>query len=107
MANNFIDELHMNVFINNPLLEVLDIGNNKLHVLPGTILRGNDRMVSLGLRRNAITSIQRNFFDNMPHLRVINLQTNDCINQFFTISRTIAIDVVPFLDTCFRNYEEL
>lgn len=104
MANNFIEELHMNTFINNPLLENLDIGNNKLPILAGTLLRGNERLISLGLRRNGITAIQSNFFNNLTNLRFINLQSNECVNRFFSIYRPFSVDVAPFLDVCYRNF---
>jgi Leucine-rich repeat (LRR) protein len=104
MANNLITELHANTFFNLVSLESLDFGINQITRLPGTLLRANTRLVSLGARRNGIESIQNNFFSNLTHLRFINLQSNACINRFFSIFRTLAIDVDPFLDLCYRNF---
>lgn len=104
MANNLIDEIHMNTFVNNPLLESLDLGANHIVSLPGTLFRANDRLVSLGLRRNGINAIQSNTFNNLNNLRFLNLQTNECVNQFFSIYRPFSVDVAPFLDLCFRNF---
>lgn len=104
MANNFIPELGNNVFLENVNLESLDLGNNQLTRFPGTLLRANSRLVSLGLRRNGITAIQSNFFNNMPNLRFLNLQTNECVNRFFSNYRGFSVDVAPYLDLCFRNF---
>lgn len=82
-------------------------GANKLTSLQGALLRANTRLVSLGLRRNGITGIQANFFDNLSNLRFVNLQTNECVNGFYSIARTVAADLAPFLDECFRNYWKL
>ena len=107
MANNLIENFHVNTFVSNVNLEVLDFGNNQITSLPGTLLRANGRLVSLGMRRNGITAIQNNFFNNLPNLRFINLQTNECVNQFFSNNRGFAVDVAPFLDSCFRNFSLL
>jgi Leucine-rich repeat (LRR) protein len=104
MANNLLTELNVNTFLVNVNLLSLDIGNNQITRLPGTLLRANTRLTSLGLRRNGITAIQSNFFNNLPNLRFLNLQTNECVNRFITINRSIAVDVAPFLDACYRNF---
>lgn len=104
MANNKIYDLNPNTFLQNVNLESLDFGNNLVTVLPGTLLRANTRLVSLGLRRNNITAIQSNFFNNLTNLRFLNLQTNVCINRFFSIYRPFAVDVAPFLDLCYTNF---
>lgn len=105
MSNNLIDELQPNTFVNNVNLESLDLGVNKLVRLPGTLLRANTRLVSLGLRRNGIEAIQSNFFANLVNLRFLNLQTNNCINRFFSITRPLSVDVTPYLDLCYRNFD--
>lgn len=104
MADNHITELHASTFVNSPLLEVLDIGGNSFERLPGTLLRGNARLQSLGLRRCGINAIQSNFFNNLTNLRIVNLQTNLCVNRFFAIFRPFEVDVAPYLDLCYRNF---
>lgn len=104
MANNFLTEFNVNTFVNSPLLEALDIGGNQFERLPGTLLRGNGRLQSLGLRRCGINAIEPNFFNNLTNLRVVNLQTNLCVNRFFSIFRPFEVDVAPYLDLCFRNF---
>jgi Leucine rich repeat len=104
MSNNLITDLHANTFYNLVNLESLDFGINQITRLPGTLLRANARLVSLGARRNGIQAIQTNFFNNLANLRFINLQSNACINRFFSIYRSLAVDVDPFLDLCYRNF---
>lgn len=105
MANNFINDLNQNVFLTNVNLETLDLGNNQLNILPGTLLRANTRLISLGLRRNGIRAIQNNFFNNLTNLRFLNLQTNLCVNRFFSNYRGFSVDIAPYLDLCFRNFD--
>lgn len=104
MADNLIEQLHNNVFLNNPALEHLDLSSNNLSRLSGLLLRANSRLLSLGLRNCNINAIQSNFFANNPNLQIINLQSNQCVDRWFSIFRPIEVDVTPYLDVCFRNF---
>lgn len=71
------------------------------------MLRNNTQLQHLILNDNQISEIESNFINNLPHLELLKLKDNICVDQDFVpqSNRKILSDVfMTLMFRCFDNY---
>lgn len=108
LGTNNIQVVEEGAFANLPLLERLELVENQIAVFDsvqfGTTLHS---LNYLGLGSNEIHAVDRHVFRRFPGLISFFGAFNVCFSQNFDDIQSIENDVVPYLETCFTNFEEL
>lgn len=108
LGTNNIQVIEEGAFANLPLLERLELVENQIAVFD-SILFGTSfpNLNYLGVGSNQIHAVDRQVFRRFPALLSFFGAFNVCFSQNFDDIHSIETDVVPYLETCFTNFEEL
>lgn len=116
MPNLAIINLRFNVqtieagaFGNLPNLQILDISQGNHRVVNanffGTTL---PRLLTLWLDGSGVFAFDRNVFNQLPNLNTMFMNGNNCqAPTSFVLFNSVEDEVLPFMQNCLRNFEEL
>lgn len=71
-----LNNVSANALVGAPNLQILNLQNNALTVLPSTLLDLSYRLVTINLMQNQLTEIHQTFFSRATNLTNINLNNN-------------------------------
>ncbi|CRK90957.1 CLUMA_CG004646, isoform A [Clunio marinus] len=76
-------------------LEELNVGSNKLESIGKGLLKNNERLQKLSFCYNKLNSIPSEAFNEMKNLVEVDLEKNECINEFYNQSslETMKVDL--------------
>lgn len=129
IVGNAINTVHVNAFTGLPLLQILYLDNNEIRVLSPDVFRpltaaafirlsenlletivgglfaGNPQLEFVALNQNQITAIGRDFLDNTPNLRALDMRGNICStgNWEIGVNGTTIETIRQDLEVCFSN----
>lgn len=105
---NFIRSIEVGAFENLPYLHSIDMSTNFISVIDSYSFGYLPRFQSWRALNNGIDAIDRNMFDKLPDLRSLLVGfENNCVDRDFILIDSWEEEAFPYLEECFRNYEEL
>lgn len=108
LGTNNIQVIEEGAFANLPLLERLELVENQIAVFDSNAFGTSFQNLNyLGLGSNQIHAIDRLVFRRFPGLMSFFGAFNVCFSQNFDDIHSIELDVAPYLETCFVNFDEL
>jgi len=108
LGTNNIRVIEEGAFANLPLLSRLELVENQISVLGSNIFGTTfPNLNYLGVGSSQIHAIDRQVFRRFPTLRSFYGLNNVCFSQNFLDIQSIENDVLPHLETCFTNFDEL
>lgn len=105
LVQNFIENLHENIFHGFSSLSIIDIGFNALKYISSTSF--GDSLENLNIffaDHNSLDAIDQQFFENSVNLNELYLINNLCVNENFTEIDNNRDLVAESLEKCFVNY---
>lgn len=85
LSNNNIESLDEDIFANNLNLSEVELGHNKLTVISSRMFSRNINVETVKLTNNQISLIEKNFQMNLTRLVNVDLSSNLCISESFTL----------------------
>lgn len=108
LGTNNIRVIEEGAFSNLPLLSHLELVENQISVLDSNIFGTRfPNLNYLGVGSSQIHAIDRQVFRRFPALRNFFGAFNVCFSQNFDNIESIENDVLPHLETCFSNFDDL
>lgn len=108
LGTNKIQVIEEGAFANLPLLQRLELVENQLTVFGSNLFGTTFQNVNyLGIGSNDIDAIDRQVFRRFPGLISFFGAFNRCFSQNFDDIGSIDLDVAPYLEACFINFDEL
>lgn len=92
-------------FDNLEKLQQLILTGDGIQRLNANSFTGVDNLVSLNIDNNAISAIEKTFFDNFPKLKEINANNNVCVARSFYIDSPLNEVFQSALEECFNQWE--
>lgn len=92
------------IFHGSPNLQQLFLETNQIRRIDGRLFANNTALTDINLQNNIINAIEFNFIEHLISLRVLNLISNECANQQFTIETGNLEPVLIALQSCFDNF---
>jgi len=108
LGTNNIRVIEEGAFSNLPLLTRIELVENQIAVFDSNIFGTTfPNLNYLGVGSNQIHALDRHVFRRFPALRSFYGVFNVCFSQNFVDIESVENDVLPHLETCFRNFDEL
>lgn len=108
LGSNNIQVIEEGAFANLPLLERLELVENQIAVFDSNLFGTTFPNLSyLGLGSNQIHAVDRRVFRRFLALRSFYGVNNVCFSENFVDIASIENDVLPHMETCFTNFEDL
>lgn len=109
LDNNDISSLNDEVFHPLKNLQEIYLGNNKLTIIPAQLFSSeNNQLKKIFLNSNEINEISYFAFDDLPKLRFLNLEQNECVNMVFTNHKITGNSGVQLeLKKCVKNFNKI
>lgn len=108
LGTNNIQVIEEGAFANLPLLERLELVENQISILDLNLFGTSfPNLHYLGVGSNRIHAVDRQVFRRFPGLLSFFGASNVCFSQNFDDISSIENEVVPYLETCFENFDEL
>lgn len=102
--SNKLHKIQKNAFSELINLEVADLYDNQIEVLPYTLFDHSPELNSLELRKNPIKAINLRFFDRLTKLDALFILETVCVNQNFNnATGDIHRNILGGMKTCFKN----
>lgn len=83
LGGNRLEHLPTRIFEFLPNLRNISLENNRIALIDGNIFRNNPKLENVWLNGNKIKVLSHTMFEVQRFLEYVDLQHNDCINQFF------------------------
>lgn len=88
-------------------LKTLLLSQNTFQVMYGDTFHNNPQLSLLSLNFCQINAMERNFFDGLPNLRYLEMQSNRCVTRKFFPAQEGVDRVKSLLEPCFQNFDNL
>lgn len=87
LGGNNLEHLPFRIFEFLPNLRNISLENNNLIEIDGNIFKHNPKLENVWLNGNGIKVLSHKMFEGQNYLEYVDLQQNDCIDQFFEGNR--------------------
>lgn len=93
---------------NVPNLRVLNMEDSGINVLDARLFSTVIPQLEIfGVNGNGVFAIDREFFNRIPALNTLFINGNNCLSPTFFFFQSVENDVLPFIQTCLQNFEDL
>lgn len=109
LDNNEISMLNDEVFLPLISLQEIYLGKNKLTIIPAQLFSSvHNQLQKIFLNNNKINDISYYAFHELPKLRFLNLEGNNCVNKNFVNHKITENSAVQLeLKKCVKNFNKV
>lgn len=106
-TKNDISEVFKDTFKGLSSLIRLDLSRNSISVIYAGAFDSMPHLLILNLANNQLRKIHSTLLNSLVHLRILDVTSNICIDKNFLDINSVQVNVIPYFEICFENFDLL